>query len=176
VVAGAAAGGGAGGDGDVTAEDVSLRPLTLADMAAAARVHRIAYDERLPWLAGRYTLEQDRWLFRERVFPASEVAGAFIRHRLVGIIAFHAGWVDQLYVLPEMQSRGIGTALLAHAQAKFGHLQLWVFKRNTAARAFYEARGFHFVRAHDGSENDEHEPAALYEWHRDRRAGRHHSA
>jgi ribosomal protein S18 acetylase RimI-like enzyme len=156
--------------------DLELRPLALADMAAVARLHRRSYDERLPWLAGRYTLEQDRGFFRERVFPACQLVGAFLARRLVGFIAFREGWVDQLYVLPQMQSRGIGTALLAHAQGRFAHLQLAVFQRNTAARAFYEKRGFSLVRLTDGTDNEEHEPAALYEWSREKAASRRRSA
>ncbi|WP_430640587.1 hypothetical protein [Bradyrhizobium brasilense] len=31
---------------------MSIRRLVLADMDAAARVHRAAFDQALPWLAG----------------------------------------------------------------------------------------------------------------------------
>jgi GNAT superfamily N-acetyltransferase len=43
--------------------------------------------------------------------PANSGA-IFDNQQLVGIIAFREGWVDQLYVLPSSQRRGIGTALL----------------------------------------------------------------
>jgi hypothetical protein len=39
-----------------------------------------------------------------------------------------------------------------------------VFQRNAAARRFYEARGLELVALGDGSENEEGEPDALYEW------------
>ncbi len=142
------------------------RRLELADMDAAARVHRVALDQALPTLKGLHTPEEDRWFFRERVFGACEVWGAFEGCGMTGIIAFRKDWIDQLYVLPDAQGQGVGTALLQRAQGAFDRLQLWTFQRNIAARRFYEARGFVLVRETDGSGNEEKEPDALYIWTR----------
>jgi GNAT superfamily N-acetyltransferase len=117
-----------------------LRQLKLADMDAAARVHRTAFDRALPTLAGLHTPEEDRWFFWERVFTTCEVWGAFGGAEMTGILAFRQDWIDQLYVLPEAQGRGLGTALLQVAQNAFDRLQLWTFQRNVQARGFYEAR------------------------------------
>jgi hypothetical protein len=78
-----------------------LRQLKLADMDAAARVHRTAFDHALPTLAGLHTPEQDRWFFRERVFMTCEVWAAFDGDAMTEMLAFREGWIDQLYVLPE---------------------------------------------------------------------------
>jgi GNAT superfamily N-acetyltransferase len=75
-------------------------------------------------------------------------------------------WIDQLYVLPEAQGRGLGTALLQVAQNAFDRLQLWTFQRNVQARRRYEARGFALIRQTDGAHNEEKEPDALYLWTR----------
>jgi ribosomal protein S18 acetylase RimI-like enzyme len=83
---------------------------------------------------------------------------------MTGMIAFRKDWIDQLYVLPEAQGRGVGSMLLQRAQACFENLQLWTFQRNAQARRFYEARGFRLVRETDGSRNEEREPDALYLW------------
>jgi GNAT superfamily N-acetyltransferase len=141
-----------------------LRRLVLADMDAAARVHRAAYDRALPWLSGLHTPEEDRWFFRERVFRDCEVWGAFEAGDMSGIIAFRQDWIEQFYVLPGMQGRGVGTALLRVAQHASPSLQLWTFQRNVRARRFYEARGFVLVRETDGTANEEREPDALYLW------------
>ena len=143
-----------------------LRQLDLEDMDAAARVLRTAFDQALPWLAGLHTPEQDRWFFRERVFATCEVWGAFDRAVMVGMLAFREDWIDQLYVLPEAQGRGVGTDLLQVAQNAFDRLQLWTFQRNDRARRFYQARGFALVRETDGAANEEKEPDALYLWTR----------
>ena len=143
-----------------------LRQLDLADMDAAARVHRTAFDRALPTLAGLHRPEEDRWFFRERVFTTCEVWGAFDADAMTGLLAFREGWIDQLYVLPEAQGRGLGTALLQVAQNAFDRLQLWTFQRNAQARRFYEARGFELIQQTDGARNEEKEPDALYLWRR----------
>ena len=143
-----------------------LRRLALADMDEAARVHRASFDARLPWLAGLHTPEEDRWFFRERMFKDCTLWGAFDEAEMVGLIGFREGWVDQLYVLPAAQRRGIGAALLAIAQETFPALQLWTFQRNALARRFYERRGFVAVQETDGARNEEKEPDVLYAWRR----------
>jgi GNAT superfamily N-acetyltransferase len=143
-----------------------LRQLELADMDAAAQVHRTAFDHALLTLAGLHTPKEDRWFFRERVFGSCAVWGAFEAATMIGMLAFRRGWIDQLYVLPTAQRRGVGTALLQVAQNAFDRLQLWTFQRNGPARRFYEARGFALVRETDGAGNEEREPDALYLWTR----------
>ena len=143
-----------------------LRQLELAEMDVAAQVLRAAFDRALPSLAGLHTPEEDRWFFRERVFGSCKVWGAFDDAVMTGIIAFREDWIDQLYVLPQVQRRGVGSGLLKVAQNAFDRLQLWTFQRNRPARRFYEARGFALVRETDGSGNEEREPDALYLWTR----------
>jgi GNAT superfamily N-acetyltransferase len=139
-------------------------------MDAAANVHRTAFDHALPTLAGLHSPEEDRWFFRERVFKACEMWGAFDDDAMTGMLAFREDWIDQLYVLPEAQGRGLGTALLQIAQNAFDRLQLWTFQRNVPARRFYEARGFALIQQTDGARNEEKEPDALYLWTRVSRA------
>ena len=143
-----------------------LRQLELVEMDTAARVLRAAFDHALPSLAGLHTPEEDRWFFRERVFGTCKVWGAFDDTAMIGIIAFRADWIDQLYVLPQAQRQGVGSGLLKVAQNTFDRLQLWTFQRNRPARRFYEARGFALVRQTDGPGNEEREPDALYLWMR----------
>ena len=101
-----------------------------------------------------------------------EIWGAADGPGLVGIIAFREGWIDQLYVLPTAQRRGIGTDLLDVAKSKFACLQLWTFQRNVQARRFYESRGFVLVEETDGAGNEEREPDARYLWSRGAHARR----
>jgi hypothetical protein len=84
--------------------------------------------------------------------------------------AFREGWIDQLYVLPASQGRGIGTALLQIAQRQSGQLCLWTFQRNNNARRFYERHHFKLVKQTDGTRNEENEPDAMYAWLPDRAA------
>jgi GNAT superfamily N-acetyltransferase len=142
----------------------SVDRLTLADMDDAARVMRTAFDERLPWLVGLHTPDEDRGYFREQVFVRCQIWGAIAETGLAGIIACRKDWIDQLYILPESQARGAGGALLNVAKSTFDYLQLWTFQKNAGARRFYERRGFLPVEETDGSRNEEREPDVRYEW------------
>ena len=145
---------------------MQIRKLTRDEMKAAAAVHRDAFDDRLPWLKGLHTPEQDQAYFRGHVFDTCQPWGAFEDLRLVGIIAFREGWIDQLYVLPAWQGRGVGATLLGLATGSQSSLRLWTFQKNTGARRFYEKHGFRAVELTDGSRNEEREPDVLYEWRR----------
>jgi putative acetyltransferase len=145
---------------------MTLRRLELDDMDAAAAVHRAALLDALQIFQGLHTPEEDRRYFREHVFGICEVWGAFDENTLVGIIAFRKGWIDQLYVLPGAQRRGVGTALLEIAWESFPSLNAWTFQRNVVARNFYESRGFLKIKETDGADNAEKEPDILYCWSR----------
>ncbi|MEZ2127365.1 MULTISPECIES: N-acetyltransferase family protein [unclassified Sinorhizobium] len=142
--------------------EIVIRRLALADMPAAARVHRASFDERLPWLMGLHTPEEDQHFWSEHVFHDCEVWGAAANDLLLGVIAFRRDWIDQLYVLPAAQGRGIGSRLLEVARSASPQLFLWTFQRNDRARRFYEAHGFVAMRETDGAENAENEPDILY--------------
>ncbi len=147
-------------------EFVICEPVQLERELAdeAARVLRASFDDRLPPLAGLHTAEEDSWFFKNRVFEDCAVWGVFECDVLVGIIAFRPGWIDQLYVLPAHQGRGVGASLLNVARTGSPELSLWTFQRNWGARRFYEKHGFVAVEETDGSRNEEREPDVLYRW------------
>ncbi|WP_439272654.1 GNAT family N-acetyltransferase [Pseudochrobactrum sp. HB0163] len=141
----------------------TLRQLDLQEMAQASRIHRASFDDRLPWLKGLHTPQEDQWFYENCIFPQCEVWAAFAPE-MAGIIAFKQGWIEQLYILPGFQGHGIGSALLKQALNRFSHLQLWTFQRNMQARKFYEKHNFIAVETSDGSRNEEKEPDMRYEY------------
>jgi putative acetyltransferase len=146
---------------------MEMRKLELSDMDTAAAVHRTSLLYVLPMFEGRHTPQEDRQYFREHVFPICELWGAFDEQTLVGIIAFRRDWIDQLYVLPDAQRRGVGSALLEIARNKYPSLHAWTFQKNRGARSFYESRKFVNIKETDGSDNAERELDILYRWSRD---------
>lgn len=142
----------------------TIRRLTSADASDIARVHRASFDNRLPWLSGLHTPDEDQVYFRDTVCSTCVLWGIFDGHTLVGFIAFRDGWIDHLFVAPERQMMGLGTRLLDQAKAIQQRLRLWTFQRNEGARNFYEASGFIQIDITDGSGNEEREPDVLYEW------------
>jgi GNAT superfamily N-acetyltransferase len=109
----------------------------------------------------------------ERIADHEEVWLAEDHDRLLGFLGIarsrRHGWevVEGLYVEPDAQGRGVGTALLEQAKAlRPDGLYLWVFQKNMGARRFYERHGFRLVTLRFGAaaENMENEPDALYAW------------
>lgn len=141
----------------------TVRKLEVKESDAVAQVLRASFDERLPWLSGLHTPEEDRNFVRAHLFLQCEIWGGFDPD-LIGFIAFAPGWVEQLYVLPGHQGRGVGGALLAPAKAANAELRLWTFQRNASARRFYERHSFIAIEETDGSANEEREPDVLYRW------------
>jgi GNAT superfamily N-acetyltransferase len=139
---------------------VTLRPATVADAAACARVLRGSRAAAMPWLPVLHSPEEDLAyltgvLGRMRAWVAGTDDG------VVGfaVVDTDAGVLDHLYLDPGVQRRGIGSALLAAARASYdGPLELWVFADNAAARAFYAAHGGVELYATDGSGNEERTP------------------
>ena len=60
----------------------------------------------------------------------------------LGVIAQDAGEIQMLFVSPEAQGRGVGSALLEHVAQGQPELRLDVNEQNPSALAFYTAKGF----------------------------------
>lgn len=144
---------------------MDFRKLVLADMAPAALVHRVSFDAALPSLSGLHTPAEDKTYFQS-LHGSCDCWGGFENQKLVGILVLRGEWIEQLYVLPQLQGKGIGGGLLDIAMEGHGALSLWTFVQNKSAQAFYERRGFTKIRETDGSENEERAPALLYQWAR----------
>lgn len=84
---------------------------------------------------------------------------------LLGYAVLDPGWLDSLYVRPDLTGRGIGTALLEVVKTlRPGGFGLWVFTSNVAAQRFYRRHGLVPVRRTDGSENEERAPDVEMLW------------
>lgn len=103
------------------------------------------------WYATVVLPERETWV----VGPPGEV------HAL---LVLEPGWIDQLYVDPQLTSRGLGSRLVEVAKrAHPGGLDLWTFQANVGARRFYERHGFVVVAMTDG-DNEEGVPDVRYHW------------
>jgi GNAT superfamily N-acetyltransferase len=148
----------------MAADDVELEVATPADAEAIAAVFGAARAAAMPWLAVLHSAEEDRRFFA-RAIADSAVLVVRRQNRPVGFIALHDELVAHLYVHPDRQREGIGSALLDAAKAhRPGGLRLWTFQRNVGARAFYARHGFTEVELTDGSGNEEREPDVLLVW------------
>ena len=143
-----------------------IRAASPDDADAVAAVF-IASFRTLTFLPRLHTDEETTDFITNTVMAEDEVVVAEVEGEIVGFVAMSSGgdFLEHLYVHPDLQGRGIGTALLERAKARMpGGFRLWVFQANTGARRFYERHGLRVVKLTDGAGNEEKTPDALYEW------------
>ncbi|MFJ3324646.1 GNAT family N-acetyltransferase [Streptomyces griseus] len=156
----------AGGAG--AAGVVRIRRATGRDAEAVTEVFLASRAAAMPWLPRIHGDEDTRAWITHVVLPTStavwvaEDAGG----EVLGFAVLAGGdELDQLYLRPDSLRRGIGSRLLAEVRgAVDGPIGLYVFRRNAAARAFYERHGFTAVAFDDGGRNEENEPDVFYRW------------
>lgn len=84
---------------------------------------------------------------------------------LLGFATLTGAWLESLYVAPDRQGTGVGTALLDLVMAlRPGGFGLWVFASNAPARGFYRRHGLIELEHTDGSANSEGEPDIRMAW------------
>jgi len=143
---------------------VEVRPARTNESDTIAEVF-IASFRGLTFLPRIHTDDQIRTWIRDQMVPAHEVWVADEAGSVRGFAALSGDLLGHIYVRPEDQSRGIGTALFdVMKRERPSGFTFWVFQRNEGARRFYERHGCHLVELTDGSGNEEKEPDALYEW------------
>jgi GNAT superfamily N-acetyltransferase len=140
-----------------------IRRAAAEDGPSLAALFRRSFGT-LTFLPTLHTPDEDQEFFA-RAVEEQEVWVWEVGGRVLGFAALGDDMLNQLYVEPEAQGGGIGTALIAHAkEQRPGGFHLWNFQRNEGARRFYERLGFSVVELTDGSGNEEREPDVLYTW------------
>ena len=145
--------------------DLTIEEAERQDAAAIATIHLTARRQAMPYLRLAHTDDETREYF-ERVVGDPPQAWWVVRHQghVVAYMLVDGENLDHLYVAPDWQGLGFGSALVAKAKMlRPRRLVLWTFQRNGRARAFYEAHGFHSIAQTEGA-NEENEPDAQYEW------------
>jgi ribosomal protein S18 acetylase RimI-like enzyme len=144
---------------------VRIRPVESGDTQAVGDVFLAALAG-MTYLPELHTDEETRAFIRDVLLPRNEVWVAEQNgSRVIGFVGLGDDFLWHLWVLPDEQNRGVGTALLELAKERRpAGLQLWVFQRNMGARRFYERHGFALMELTDGSGNEEREPDGRYVW------------
>ena len=142
--------------------EAQLRRATFSDMESVAKLHRFSFFDAMPHMPVLHTPEEDLNFYSTVVFPNTEIWISERSGHVAGFISFRSGWIEHLYVHPDHQGAGIGSALLALAQSAQHSLRLWTFQCNLGARRFYERHGFRIEKETDGADNEERQPDILY--------------
>jgi GNAT superfamily N-acetyltransferase len=146
-------------------DEITIAPASAAYAAEIATLYLASRAAALPYLRRVHSDADTRRWIETVMLACGESWVAHSGGTILGFVTLEGANLEQLYLRPGQERRGIGSRLLAQAKARSpGHLRLYTFQRNSAARAFYEARSFRIVETSDGSRNEEGEPDILYEW------------
>jgi len=122
--------------------------VNRARLADAARIHSVSWCEShrsfcSPDFIALHTPERQEARLLEEMAQGKRFYMMLDAGRSVGIVSVKENLIENLYVLPDAQRRGFGTALLLHAAGLCpGDPVLWVLENNSGARALYLRRGF----------------------------------
>lgn len=149
-------------------QQFAIREYHSQDFDAVTILWRIAREKSLPEFQREkgHFFHEDRNYFQNHILPNNQVWVAEWGQQLVAFMAMKADFIDQLYIHPDYQRRGIGQALLDFARKRSpDHLWLYTLQINLNARAFYEKNGF-VAEKLGMSPPPENEPDVEYHWRR----------
>ena len=143
-----------------------IRDYRPEDFDAVTILWRISREKSLPEFhktKGHFFYE-DQGYFRDHILKENKVWVVEMDSRPVAFMAMKGDFIDQLYVHPDYQKRGIGRALLEYArELSPEHVWLYTLQINTNARTFYEKNGF-VAEKFGISPPPESEPDVEYHW------------
>jgi chorismate mutase/GNAT superfamily N-acetyltransferase len=146
------------------ATDLVLRPGTAADLEEIVELFLATRRDAVPQMPPVLGADEEiRAWFREHA--ATRELWVAEDGEILGYAMLDGSWLDALYVGPQRQGAGVGTALLDLVKAQhpdgFG---LWVFASNDRARGFYHRNGLVELEHTDGSGNAERSPDVRMVW------------
>ena len=146
--------------------DFLIREYRTEDFDAVTILWRVAREKSLPdfQLEKGHFFYEDQDYFRYNVLLEDDVWVVEVDSRPVAFMAIRDDFIDQLYIHPNYQRRGIGKALLDFAREQSPeHIWLYTLQVNVNARAFYEKNGF-IAEKFGISPPPESEPDIEYHW------------
>lgn len=149
--------------------DLVLRPVQQADLAEIAELFiatRRAAVPAMPALVEADEVVRD-WFSTVTLGTAPGEKEIWVAEDgdVLGFAIVDSNWLDSIYVGPQYQGRGIGSALLDLVKSlRPDGFALWVFASNTSARGFYHRHGLIELEHTDGSANPERAPDVRLAW------------
>jgi ribosomal protein S18 acetylase RimI-like enzyme len=135
------------------------------DADAIAETFNASFETLLTFLPDLHTRDERRHFINDLVPLNHELWIAEDDGRVVGLAAIGETTLGHIYVHPDVQDRGLGTALLDKTkEQRPDGFSLWTFPANERACRFYERHGLRPIEYGDGSGNEEGLPDVRYEW------------
>ena len=126
---------------------MSIIPVDKTNIMQAATIHATAWKSShrafcTPDFIEKHTPERQLEYLQKKINGGTKVC-MLADEEPVGIVSVTGSLIEDLYVLPEMQNRGYGTALLQFAVRQCANTPaLWILENNTGAERLYRRMGF----------------------------------
>jgi putative acetyltransferase len=147
-------------------DEFIIREYRSEDFDPVTILWRISREKSIPefQLEKGHFFFEDRDYFQKQIVRNNQIWVVESRSYPVGFMAMNKDFVDQLYIDPEHQRRGIGKSLLNLArELSPEHVWLYTLQVNAGAREFYEKNGF-VAEKFGISPPPESEPDVEYHW------------
>jgi GNAT superfamily N-acetyltransferase len=121
--------------------------IDQTNVLQAAEVHSVSWQEShrsfcSPEFVNLHTPEHQKDYLIEKMNAWSKIY-MLVEDKPIGIVSVTGSLIEDLYVLPEKQGMGYGTALLQFAIGKCtGVPTLWILENNKKAEKLYRRIGF----------------------------------
>lgn len=85
---------------------------------------------------------EDNFEYVKSLLPNTEIYIAESRSKIIGFIGIDNEYIAGIFVLEQIQAKGVGTKLLLQAKKKYNRLILQVYTKNKKAIEFYKKEHF----------------------------------
>jgi ribosomal protein S18 acetylase RimI-like enzyme len=89
----------------------AIRRAQSSEVEAVVRLHHLVRERCMPYLPILHTIEETTAFLSQVVFRECDVLVAERQDAIIGYCAYREGWLDHLYVHPDYQGQGVGSAL-----------------------------------------------------------------
>ena len=118
-----------------------IRKYKPEDCDAVVSVWAAASELAHPFLSEAF-LQKERQEIVNNHLPNADTWVWEANGKVTGFISLVGNEVGAIFVDPKSARSGIGSALMDHARARHGELEVEVFEANSIGRAFYDKYGF----------------------------------
>lgn len=123
-------------------------PVGPSQIEEAGRVHALAWQDShrgfcAPDFVALHTPERQARYLADKLSGGGKLFLLRLDGAAAGVVSVTGSLIEDLYVLPSLQNRGLGTALLRYAARQCsGTPTLWILENNARAERLYRREGF----------------------------------
>jgi ribosomal protein S18 acetylase RimI-like enzyme len=142
-------------------ESITTRAVLAEELPILAALKLLVEKQSMPFITRVLRTPTEELAFLTETSKRCAITVAVLGSHIIGFTAMNGDYMEQLFVLPDYQGKGVGSMLLGQEQKSRKYMHLAVIRANVNAIKFYTSHGFVFT--HDEPNSN----AARYVWKRE---------